>query len=243
MTRVARIAVALSLVVAGFFALYEFVDAPQSGWFGPALVRGHGRVVALTFDDGPNPARTPALLDLLERERVPATFFVVGRAVAAHPDLVRRMLHDGDELGNHTQLHAHLNVLPPAAIRREILAADAAIVAAGGRAPAWLRPPFGARNAATFEVARALGKRVVLWSAMPPDAEFPDAGRAAAIERWLEGAGDGPIVVLHDGDRGRDGSGGRSAEARDDTLAVIRSFRARGYRFVTMSQLVAGNAA
>ena len=179
------------------------------------------------------------MLDLLERERVPATFFVVGRAVAAHPDLVQRMARDGDEVENHSQTHAHLNWLMPNGIREQIAHTDDAIVAVTHRATSFVRPPFGARNAATFAVARALGKRIVLWSAMLPDAPLTGP-HDEAIARWLDGAGRAPIVVLHDGDQGRDGSGGRTAEARDDTPAVIAYYRSRGYRFVTVAEMAAG---
>lgn len=237
MIRAGRIAAAVLFVVAGVFGLYEVVDAPQSGFFGPVLTQGTGRrLVAITFDDGPNPQRTPALLGLLEAERVHATFFVVGRAARAHPDLMRRMVRDGDEIENHTQTHAHLNWLTRGQIRRQIVSTDEAIAAVTHRPTAFVRPPFGARNAATFAVARTLGKRVVLWSAMLPDARL-SGPHDRAIARWLSGAGRSPIIVLHDGDQGRDGTGGRTAEARDDTRAVIRYFRTRGYRFVTVADL------
>src|ERR1035438_7110885 len=111
MRRLLRCLAAALVAGAGFFTLYEQIEAPGTQLFGRTLVRGSGHVVALTFDDGPDSETTPRLLDVLEHDGVRATFFVVGRAVRRHPEIVRRMLRDGDEVGNHTQTHAHLNFL------------------------------------------------------------------------------------------------------------------------------------
>ena len=170
MMRALRLMAALLVVSAGLFALYEAIEAPSSQLFGHTLVHGSGHIVALTFDDGPNAGTTPELLDVLERDHVRATFFVVGRAVPHHPELLRRMLRDGDEIGNHTQTHAHLNFLmTQAAIGREIDAAQAAIAAATGRPARYLRPPFGARDFAAIDAARRRGLQVVMWTAMLGD--------------------------------------------------------------------------
>ena len=228
---IVRWLIALVLVGGGFFGLYELVERPQSQAFGPTLTHWHGHMVALTFDDGPNAAVTPGLLDVLEREKVPATFFVVGRAARAHPAILRRMLADGDEIGNHTDTHVHMNALfSTQRLDGEIDRAEAAIVAATGVRPHYLRPPFGARNYRALERARSAGYTVVMWSNMLDD-ESPDGAQ------WLVAhVEDGAIVVLHDGDQGRDGHGGRTYEA-GYAREVIATLRARGYRFVTISQL------
>ena len=228
---IVRSALAALALAAGLFGLYELIERPQTQVFGPTLTHGAGHVVALTFDDGPNAAVTPQLLALLESEHVHATFFVVGRAVRAHPDLVRRMLSDGDEVGNHTETHAHLNALfAPGGLDREIDDADAAIVHSTGLHPRYLRPPFGARNFSALEAARKRGYTVVMWTDML-GSRVPDGA-----QRLLGQIGDGAIVVLHDGDQGRDGAGGRTYEA-GYTRELIATLRARGYRFVTISQL------
>lgn len=235
--RLLRAAGALALLVAGFFALYELVESPRSGAFEPVFVRGGGHRVALTFDDGPTRGITDRLLTVLERERVPATFFVVGRAARREPALLRRMAADGDEIEDHSEAHVHLNVLPPAALDAQIARADDAIAAATGRHARWLRPPFGARNAAVIAAARRRGMRVVLWSAMLNDTA-PDAPRDRLARALLAQVGDGAIVVLHDGDQGRDDAGERAYEA---SLAprIIAALRAHGYRFVTLDRLAA----
>ncbi|HTA38466.1 MAG TPA: polysaccharide deacetylase family protein, partial [Candidatus Acidoferrales bacterium] len=106
------IRIALAAVVLGglVFAAYEILESPSNQLFGKTLVRGPSdqRVVALTYDDGPNPPYTDRILEVLRKEHVHATFFVVGRAVAAYPKVVRQEMSDGDAVGNHTWDHAHL---------------------------------------------------------------------------------------------------------------------------------------
>jgi peptidoglycan/xylan/chitin deacetylase (PgdA/CDA1 family) len=232
-----RAALAAALLGGGFFGWYELVESPRSGAFEPVVTHGSGHVVALTFDDGPTRGITDRVLDVLERERVPATFFVVGRAARREPALLRRMAADGDEIENHSDTHPHLNaLLTRSALDAELAGADDAIVAATGRHARYLRPPFGARNAAVLDAARRRGLRVVLWSAMLDEtAAATDPGVLA--ERLLRQAGDGAIVVLHDGHRGRDDGAERAYEA-GLTGRVVTALKARGYRFVTVDQLV-----
>ena len=242
----ARLGAALVLLSGGFFALYEVVEAPRSGAFEPVVTQGSARrVVALTFDDGPTRGVTDRLLDVLEREHVHATFFVVGRAARREPALLRRMIADGDQIENHSDTHPHLNVLTPGVLESEIARADDAVYAATGRHTSLLRPPFGARNASVIEAAGARNMHVVLWSAML-DETSPNADPALLVRRLLEPVHDGAIVVLHDGDQGRPVAGGRAYEAAF-APRVIAVLRARGYRFVTLAELLGspspGNAA
>jgi peptidoglycan-N-acetylglucosamine deacetylase len=231
-----RVLAALALLAVGFFGLYELVENPRSGAFEPVLAHGRGHVVALTFDDGPTRGVTGRVLDVLARERVPATFFVVGRAARREPALLRRMAREGHQVENHSDTHPHLNALVwPAALDGEIARADDAIAAATGRRPRWLRPPFGARSAAVLDAARRHGERVALWTAML-DETSPSAPPPALAERLVRQVGDGAIVVLHDGDQGRPDAGGRAYEAQL-VPRVIAALRARGYRFVTLDEL------
>jgi peptidoglycan/xylan/chitin deacetylase (PgdA/CDA1 family) len=233
-----RVLAALALLAAGSFGLYEMIESPRSGAFQPVVTHADGHVVALTYDDGPTRGVTDRVLDVLEREGVPATFFVVGRAARREPALLRRMRADGDEIENHSDSHAHLNTIVSArALDAELENTDAAIAAATGLHASWLRPPFGARDAAVLDAARRHGLRVALWSAML-DETSPDAAPDALADKLLRQVSDGAIVVLHDGDQGLGDTGARAYEAAL-TPRVIAALRACGYRFVTLNQLFA----
>ncbi len=247
--RVATIvaAVALALGVGGY-AAYETLEAPANQIFGKTIVRGapSARDVALTFDDGPNPPYTDRILDVLHEERVRATFFVVGRAAVAYPQTLRRIAREGHALGNHTWDHAHLNVESRPAVRAELERTDAAITRITGRHTNLMRPPFGARDFAVIAEAHRLGYRVVMWSVpLPRDWEQP--GDATIARRVIDAVTGGGIIVLHDGNRGRlcarERQPTRACDRAQDisaTRMIVRTLRARGYRFVTIPQLVAG---
>ena len=210
---------------------------PRSTFFGPAFTGikpGQG-VVALTFDDGPNGADTTAVLNALARENAHATFFVVGKAAAREPDLIRRMAAEGHALGNHTWDHAHLNIRSRSDIVRQLRKTDDAIFAATGKRTRLVRPPFGARSFHVLDELRRMDYECVLWSTpLAREWEYPGAARIAA--RILETSRDGSVVTLHDGNRG--GRADRREVARAVPL-ILRGLRARGLRFVTIPQMLA----
>ncbi len=237
--------IAVALAVAGFVA-YELFEQPSNQLFGRTLTHGpaNERVIALTYDDGPNPPYTAMILDVLEREHVHATFFVVGRAVQAYPELVRREVKDGDAIGNHSWDHSHLIVYPPSQVAQSIQRTDAAIYAAAGVHTRLLRPPFGSRDWIVMRAAQRLGYTVVMWSApLARDWEYPSAAQIA--QRVLRAAGDGSIIVLHDGNRGQlcgpaqlnSHVCDRSADIAA-TRIIVEELKKRGYRFVTIPELI-----
>lgn len=237
------------LVAAGVYYGYEAVEEPGNQLFGKTVVRGAPteREVALTFDDGPNPPYTDRILDVLHAEHVRATFFVVGRAAAAYPATLRRISRDGHAIGNHTWDHPHLIVESPKAMRAELVRTDAVIAKITGVHTHLMRPPFGARDFAVIGEAHKLGYRVVMWSVpLPKDWEQP--GDATIANRVIDKVNDGSIIVLHDGNRGLLCSRARpSPLARDcdraqdvaATRTIVEALRARGYRFVTIPELLA----
>lgn len=238
-------AVALAVVAVLVFYAYEWAESPASQLFGPTIVSGpaNAHVVALTFDDGPNPPYTDEILNLLERENVRATFFVVGRAVQAYPQTVRREVRDGDAIGNHTWDHAHLIVLNAAQIDRSLRRTDAAIEAAASVRPAIMRPPFGARDWLVLDEARKLGYVPVMWS-VPLAQDWSGPAPQTIAHRILQYARDGSIIVLHDGNRGMLCARHQSSSPcnRNNTVAatrlIVESLKRDGYRFVTIPQLL-----
>jgi peptidoglycan/xylan/chitin deacetylase (PgdA/CDA1 family) len=185
---------------------------PTSQLFGPALCRTpRASAVALTFDDGPNPAITPALLELLERYNARATFFLVGRFARACPELATEISDRGHSIGNHTETHRKLAFLPSARIEEELLRCQDSIAGAVKRdVPAWMRPPFGFRGPQLWTAVRRAGLRgVVLWSLTGYDWKPQPSSRLIArlahiTDRASAGASQrGEIVLLHDGEIGR----------------------------------------
>lgn len=176
------------------------VAFPQMKFFGPFLCRGNStrREIALTFDDGPDARSTPALLELLRREKVPATFFCIGKRVAAERELTARIAREGHLLGNHTYHHSNLtNCFGPGRLREELQLTQVAIAAATGEAPAYFRPPMGLSNPFTFFVAKKLGLKVLGWTIRSLDTRITDPERVVA--RVTRGLAPGAIVLLHDG--------------------------------------------
>jgi peptidoglycan/xylan/chitin deacetylase (PgdA/CDA1 family) len=153
--------------------------------------------VALTFDDGPDERFTPQVLDLLAERGAQATFFVVGRSVEAHPELVRRIVADGHSLGSHTWSHPELLGLPFARLLRECRRGRRAVEQAAGRPVPAYRPPKGHWDARGAAAASALRLRPWVWTQDPRDWE---AGASAeGILAALETLGAGDVILLHDG--------------------------------------------
>ncbi len=211
--------------------------APNSRVFGRALGRGPAdrRHLYLTFDDGPNADATPRILEVLAREGVPATFFMVGRHVRLYPELARAALAGGHEIGNHTDSHVKLHLRSPARIRRELTAAHSAIVSATGRAPRTFRAPHGFRNPFVVPTARRLGYRVFGWSFGVWDTARP--GAEEIRRRMRVKLRPGAILLLHDGD-GYDVRGDRLQTA-DALPGIIADARAAGYEFRPLLDLLA----
>jgi peptidoglycan/xylan/chitin deacetylase (PgdA/CDA1 family) len=242
---VAPIVAAAAIVAASAYASYEYLEAPGNQLFGSTVVRGpaSARVVALTYDDGPNPPYTTAILRVLREENVHVTFFVVGRAAAAYPAVVREEYADGNAIGNHTWEHEHLIVRTPEQIDDSLARTDAAVYAATGSHTTLLRPPFGARDWLVLHEARRLGYTPVMWSVpLADDWEYPPA--AAIAQRILRHVSDGAIMVLHDGNRGEicTAKDAHDCDRSADVVAtrtIVETLKREGYRFVTIPQLLA----
>ena len=224
----------------GFIKSEDFVSTPSSY----VIERGgdHPGLIALTFDDGPDPKWTPAILDILKQENVPATFFVIGKNGQAYPDLLRRIVSDGHEIGNHTFTHPNLGELPLRLTELELNATQRLIESETGRSTVLFRPPyFGDAEADKPQevepalLAQQLGYLMVGVRIDPNDWQLPvTAGEI--IERTIQRAMDnnpetrGQVVLLHD-------SGGDRSATIAALPRLIHELRARGFRFVPVSEL------
>lgn len=240
------VAFACVLLAVGAVMAYKVVESPANQLFGKTLVKGPSdrHVVALTYDDGPNPPYTNEILGVLRAEHVRATFFVVGRAVAAYPRVVNLEAADGNAIGNHTWSHGHLVLYDAAGLRRTLERTDAAIYAATKQHSRIMRPPFGSRDWLVLDEVRKLGYTPVMWSVpLANDWEYPPAHVIAA--RVLRYAGDGAIIALHDGNRGIVCAGAqvsprtcdRSADV-EATRIIVETLKREGYQFVTIPELL-----
>jgi peptidoglycan-N-acetylglucosamine deacetylase len=223
----------VGLAAAGFAAHGTW---HRNSWvFGRPLSRlpDGGDVVSLTFDDGPNPVATPRILDVLAREGVTATFFVLGRHADRWPELVRRMAEEGHQLGNHGYRHRKLHRRTPAYVRDDLTRGTESICrAAGLPGLRHFRAPHGFRSPWVTPIAHALGQRTIGWSLGVWDSARPGALEIA--RRAVEGARPGSILLLHDGD-GYDPEGDRMQTAEALPL-IIDGLRARGFRFATLPE-------
>lgn len=197
------------------------------------------RAVALTFDDGPHPELTPRILDVLATRGVRATFFLLGESCEAHPQLARRLVDAGHEIGNHTWSHLSLAHATGAEARAEILDGAAAIERVTGRAPSWFRPPRGMVNGAVVRAAADLGQHVAMWTAKPPKTGLDDADQVAGA--IAEALAPGAILLFHDGTSGREDD---ELEARRRLEVpvlerLLDRIEAAGYELATIGELAA----
>lgn len=189
------------------------------------------KVVGLTFDDGPDPRWTPTAVDLLRRDRAHATFFLIGRRVAQHPELVARELRGGNEIGDHTWSHPHLRTLGPASVEDQLSRADAAIRQAGAPAPHYFRPPYGEADPTVAMIASKHGYRTVYWGICVEryaDHEPPRQTVQAILKRIHPGM----IILAHDG----------GPPDRSSTFAVLpavlQGLTREGYRIDDVTDLL-----
>jgi peptidoglycan/xylan/chitin deacetylase (PgdA/CDA1 family) len=188
------------------------------------------RVVALTFDDGPGPANTPLVLELLARHQVKATFFMVGRNIEQHRELAARVLAEGHQLGNHSYSHKRLVLSSPSFIEEEISRTDALLREVGVRGEILFRAPFGKKLFVLPWILSRQGRKHITFDVVPDDHATQDA--ALIISRVLEATRPGSIILLHDGWAAKPGT--IEAAGR-----IIESLKAQGHRFVTVSELLA----
>jgi peptidoglycan/xylan/chitin deacetylase (PgdA/CDA1 family) len=204
---------------------------PNSYVFGRPIssVEG-GRIVALTFDDGPNPDATPRILDALGARGVKATFFILGRHADEWPGIVRRVADEGHAIGNHGWHHRKLHVRGPGYVRRDLTMGTESIVRASGVEPRLFRAPHGFRSPWVSSIAASLGQRTVGWSRGVWDSDKP--GVDAIVRRTVDGTRPGRIMLLHDGD-GYDIRGDRTQTAAA-IPRIVDELLEQGYRFVTI---------
>ena len=224
----------------GFIKSEQFTALPSS--YVVERTGDRPGLLALTFDDGPDPNWTPAILDILKRENVPATFFIIGKNGQAYPDLVRRIANEGHEIGNHSFTHPNLGEIPLSLTELELNATQRLIESQIGRSTVLFRPPyFGDAEADKPQevepaiVAQNLGYIMVGVRIDPDDWQLPVTADQI-VQRTIDRAMDsnpetrGEVILLHD-------SGGDRSATIEALPRLIHDLRARGFRFVQVSDL------
>ena len=190
------------------------------------------KVIAITFDDGPDPEDTPAILDLLKKYNGKATFFVVGKQLKRFPDIAKRQVEEGHELANHTFTHLYFNRSTPIqTIKNEIDQTQDLLYDITGTKTQLFRPPGGFYNDRMVSLCRDKGYLVVLWSWHQDTKDWDRPGVSKIVNKVLNNVRGGDIILMHD-----------HVEGKSQTVAaleqILPELQKRGYRLVTVSELL-----
>ena len=223
------------LVLSSLFLLIVggILTITQSSLTSPSLVRAPGtyylantqeKVIALTFDDGPDPIDTPAVLDILKEKNVRATFFVLGQAAQANPNLLKRIVDEGHEIGNHSFNHDYQQ----RNLVEEIKQTDHEVFVSTGVHTYFYRPPGGFLSKSQLETVKKNGFIVALWSVDSKDWRNP--GVKQIVDNVIKNVFPGAIILMHDG-------GYQRTQTVNALGPIIDALRDRGYRLATLSEL------
>jgi peptidoglycan-N-acetylglucosamine deacetylase len=193
-----------------------------------SAVHVDGPFIAMTFDDGPSEKLTPELLDLLAQHHIHATFFVIGKNVVEHPEILQRAVREGHEIGNHSWSHPSFGKMRDEKVRAELQKTDDATRAAIGVRPVLMRPPYGSITARQKQwIHSEFGYRTILWDVDPLDWKRP--GPSVITSRIVRETRPGSIILSHDIHPG-------TIKAMPATFDQLE---AKGFKFVTVSELIA----
>ncbi len=232
---------ALGAVLANHALLTLLGLWPRSHWLGPNWTRLPAAAtarneIALTIDDGPDPAVTPQVLDMLDRYAIQATFFCIGEKAARYPDLCRDIVRRGHAVENHSQHHRHyFALLGHSGFTRELQSAQDTLTTISGERPLFFRAPAGLRNPFLDPVLARLGLRLASWSARGFDTRINDVERVK--NKLLRGLHAGAILLVHDGNAARTSDGAPVILAV--LPAVVAAAAAANLRFVTLRKALA----
>lgn len=190
------------------------------------------KIIALTFDDGPNPNETPEILELLAQYNARSTFFIIGKNAERYPDIVRQEVEAGHELANHTFNHPFFNNRSSIdAIVKEIEHAETVLTNISGKKPVLFRPPGGYYSDRLIRAAKGMHYQVVLWSWHQDTEDWKKPGVQKIVRKVLHNARNGDIILFHD-----------SVFGQSQTAAALKlilpELQNRGFRFVTVSELI-----
>lgn len=189
------------------------------------------KVIALTFDDGPDPVYTRQIAELLKQYEAKATFFVVGSRVKAYPGVIQQLAKEKHELANHTYTHPDLRRISPDKLQEEVVATQQEIFRSTNIMTHLFRPPGGYYSESLVDVAKKSGYLVVLWSWHQDTRDWSDPGVKKIVNKVLNNARNGDIVLFHD-------YGGNRKQTVDALREILPELQKRGYQFITVSEMM-----
>lgn len=190
------------------------------------------KVIALTFDDGPDPAETGQILDVLQQYNAKCTFFAIGKKIAAYPDVAKRVITEGHELANHTYNHVYFKTpVSQQQIQKELELTEQEIVKVSGRHSSLFRPPGGMYDETLIDISNSMGLRPVLWSWHQDTRDWNRPGVWNISSRVLRNARNGDIVLFHDHVYGQ-------SQTKEALKIILPELEKKGFRFVTVSELI-----
>lgn len=225
------VAGALLLILGGAWGAFQVTKLRTFQFFGPLVARVETSLpqVALTFDDGPT-EHTPALLQLLAEYRVPATFFLVGEAVARSPEWTQTIRAAGHELGNHSYTHQRMVLKSSAWVADEIEKTDALLRNSGYQGPLHFRPPYGKKGLALPWYLAQTGRTTIMWDIEPETWPEVRDKPEVIVQHVMERVRPGSIILLH--------PMGKYPATRQALPLLIAQLQHRGYQLVTVSELL-----
>lgn len=190
------------------------------------------KVIALTFDDGPDPSETDQILAVLRQYNAKCTFFAIGKRIAAYPDVARRVITDGHELANHTYNHIYFKKpISGQQIQEELALTEKEIVKVSGRHSSLFRPPGGMYDETLVDISNSMGLTPVLWSWHQDTRDWNRPGVYSIASRVIRNAHSGDIVLLHDHVHGQ-------SQTLEALKIILPELQKQGFRFVTVSEMI-----
>ncbi len=214
------------------FALHENMNYWVKNKMVITRVRTSDKVVALTFDDGPDPGKTDAVLQNLSKYHARATFFVMGNKAEAHPALLQKIVNNGHEIGNHSYSHKAFNTMNGSMLRNEISRTNDIIYKITGQKPVLFRPPGGYLSNELIRITEQEKVKIAYWSWETDSKDWRNGNSAQHIAGHIGShIAPGQIIILHDGCQ-------NSMETAQAVDLLLSELHKQGYRFVTMSELI-----
>ncbi|MDL2280483.1 polysaccharide deacetylase family protein [Selenomonadales bacterium OttesenSCG-928-I06] len=231
--------ISLTIAIFGIFIGTTFLlnaVLPNNNFYGPIVSHGSSneKIIALTFDDGPYSPYTEQILDVLKEKNVKATFFIVGHNAASNPEIVKRIVSEGHQIGNHTYNHIDLLKTSNKEMIEELSSTNKILFEITGQEVKIMRPPFGAKDANVVKTAQEKGLQVITWSVDGKD--WLNRGVDITSNEILTKATSGDIILLHDGDEVK------SENSREQTVIVTKiivdELIKQGYELTTVDKLL-----